>query len=253
MSIELTIASHISNTSSTVTQRRIEQFQTNHCVVLDDLFPQSIFELLRTEANQLMEQEAKRREVIIQESGNTPRAYLSVGRDAIARNGIYVPAVFHSEALRSYLSCIAGERLTKVPYQAEEFIINRQESTGDTHGWHWDDYGYAFIIVVESPDPLSGGRVELVPRVEWSRDDTENYLRKILSEMPVLGCHISAGHCYLMKTDTTLHRISPLTTSSRRTAVIYTYASPSDLMSTTITHGSMEDIYPEDTANARVR
>lgn len=199
------------------------------------------------EADALLKTKARRRDLTIKESGNTPRAYASVGRDEIARGSKIIPAIFHNEALRDFLSQIVGETLEKVPYQPEEFILNRQSAPGDTHGWHWDDYAYALILVLEAPDPLMGGRVEYVPCVEWQKDNTEQYLRDLLTVKSTRSDYIKAGQCYLSKANTMLHRVTPLTGPTTRSVVVITFASPEDMVSDSITHHSMEDIYPEST------
>ncbi|MGK6311189.1 hypothetical protein ACMGEZ_28765 [Variovorax sp. DT-64] len=51
-----------------------------------------------------------------------------------------------------------------------------------------------------------------------------------------------------MKTNTTLHRVSPLTENSNRIAIIYSFATENDLIDPSIEHGTMEVIYPKDTA-----
>jgi hypothetical protein len=225
----------------------IESFKESQIAVIDGLLPPGFFEEMRREADVLLTTEAMRREVVVEESGNTPRAYTSVGRDAIACGSKVIPAIFHNEAVRDLLSQIAGEALEKVPYEPEEFILNRQSLPGDTHGWHWDDYAYALILVLEAPDPLVGGRVEYVPFVEWQKNNTEQYLRDLLMAKPTRSAHIKAGQCYFMKTNTTLHRITPLAAPTTRTVAVITFASPEDMVSDSITHHSMQQIYPEST------
>ncbi|GGK42820.1 hypothetical protein GCM10011322_32360 [Salinarimonas ramus] len=197
------------------------------------------------ECSRLLANEARRRETTIRESGNTPRAYLSVGRDAIARSSTIIPALFANESVRAFLSKLAGERLERVPYKPEEYILNSATASGDTHGWHWDDYAYALIFVIEAPDPFLGGRVEYMPHVEWRKEDTEQYLRGLLTSSETRSAYVKAGQCYLMKANTTLHRVTPLTGDTRRTVVVFTYASPEDMTSDSITHTSMEELYPE--------
>jgi hypothetical protein len=225
-----------------------DKFRRDHIIVIDDLLPPAIVGSMREEARTLLETKAQRRQLIIKESGNTPRAYSSIGRDELLRHSSYVPALFHNVALRECLSQIAGEQLEKVPYEPEEFILNSQSTSGDTHGWHWDDYTYAFILVLEAPDPLLGGRIEYIANLEWQRKNTEGYLREMLATKPVRSIHVSSGQCYFIKSNTTLHRIAPLTGATTRTSLVLTYASPEDLVSDGITHNSMEAIYPETTA-----
>jgi hypothetical protein len=245
MQLAQAISKHVERMDHNYKARLAQTFKEHHVAIIDDLLPADLFERMRQDAQRLLRTEARRRELTIRESGNTPRAYTSVGRDAIAADAGVIPAIFQNDAVRDFLSEIAGERLERVPYQPEEYIVNSQSLPGDTHGWHWDDYSYAFIWVLEAPDPLLGGRVEFVPRVEWEKGDTETYLRNVLSKRQTRTAYIQAGQCYLMKTDTTLHRVTPLTGETTRSVAIFTFASPADMLSTKITHTSMEEIYPE--------
>lgn len=249
MEIESIISDHLSRFDPDLIDSYSRSFKETSLVKFDNLIPWNLFLQLREEAQTLLASESRRRDVIIKESGNTPRAYLSVGRDIIAKRGKLIPAIFHSESIRKYLSSIVGEEIAKVPYEPEEFIINSQQQPGDTHGWHWDDYAYAFIWMIEEPDPLSGGRVEFIPNIKWNKDNTEEWLKYNLSTKTVLSEHIKTGQCYFMKANTTLHRVSPIIRSTNRIVAILTYASQDDLISDDITHFSMEDIYPEIAGN----
>lgn len=219
-------------------------------VVIRDFLPTDLAQALAAEARLLLEQAAERREVIIEQSGGTPRAYQSVGRDAIRRDGTLIPAFFDHAGIPAFLSEIVGEQLFRVPYAPEEFIINSQCQTGDTHGWHWDDYSFALIWVVDEPDVLSGGRVEFVPRVRWDKSDTHSLLHRTLACEAIRSVHVPAGCCYLLRAKDALHRISPLTGKTRRTVIVFTYATAEDLADDSISHESMEAIYPSDTHHA---
>ncbi|MGJ4883967.1 MULTISPECIES: hypothetical protein [unclassified Bradyrhizobium] len=244
---ELRLASHIGGLSQGAIDQLSQTFRSNHVAVIDQLLPKDMVEALTSEANILLDRESKRRKLTIKESGNTPRAYSSVGRDAICQHDGIIPAIFNSDAVLSFLRKLAGENIERVPYRPEEYIINSQCEPGDTHGWHWDDYAYALIFVIEAPDPLLGGRVEYLSNVEWQKGSTEPYLRRVLQDNVVRSLYVNSGHCYFMKANTTLHRVAPLTGSTKRTVVVLTFASPEDMVSDSITHNSMEDIYPDDT------
>lgn len=225
-----------------------EEMGNHHCVNLGvDFLPQALRDALRNEANTLLDQVSERRELTIESTGRTPRRYRSVGRDAVAEHGVFTPGLFHAEALHEALSAIAGETIHRVPYAPEEFIINNQMSSGDTHGWHWDDYSYALIHVVEAPNPMVGGRVEFIANVPWNKDDSEQCVRDALENRVVKSLHVNTGETYFMKSNTTMHRISPLLGETNRIAIILSFASDEDLVDPTIEHTTMESIYPKDT------
>ncbi|MGK6311188.1 HalD/BesD family halogenase [Variovorax sp. DT-64] len=116
-----------------------EEFDFHQCVRIGNLIPHPLQASLHTEARRLLAEKSERRNVNIASTGNTPRSYRSVGRDAIREAGLVTPALFHSDILLMLLSTIAGEPVYRVPYAPEEYIINNQCGHGDTHGWHWDD------------------------------------------------------------------------------------------------------------------
>jgi hypothetical protein len=244
---ESAISRHIKRFPQSYLDKLSRNFKDDHIAIIDDLLPKEMVDILTTDVKDLLEKESKRRQLLIKESGNTPRSYTSVGRDAICDQAGAIPAIFSSDAVLQFLRKIAGEALERVPYKPEEYIINSQCEPGDTHGWHWDDYAYALIWIVDAPDPLLGGRVEYLANVEWKKDSTESYLRAILQGSCIRSSYIDRGQCYFMKTNTTLHRVAPLTGSTTRTVVVFTFASQEDLRSNSITHNSMEDIYPDDT------
>lgn len=84
--------------------------------------------------------------------------------------------------------------------QAE--IITRLERAGDSHGWHWDDYAFALVWVVECPPPADGGSVQGVPRTRWNKREPGG---PDLASHPIHSWYLQPGDAYLMRTDTTLH------------------------------------------------
>ncbi|RPE04697.1 hypothetical protein BBB56_02360 [Candidatus Pantoea deserta] len=246
--IEQQIEKHINSFPVSLINYLKSDYQSDLMVVIDDLLPQNIKLEMENEARTLLKEESLRREVIIAESGNTPRAYDSVGRNIIREKGKYIPAFFDSPAILNFFMQVTGEKLYRVPYEPEEFIINSQNKSGDTHGWHWDDYSYALVWVIDEPDVLSGGRVEFIPRIPWRKTDTRDWIKNVLKENTVFSRHVSQGQCYLLRARDALHRISPLTSESRRTVIVFTYANDLDLNDENLTHDSMEAIYPQDTS-----
>lgn len=83
MSIEEKIENHIHQFPVSLVNYLKSDYQEDLMVVIDDLLPHDVREGMETEARRLLSEEALRREVIIAQSGNTPRAYDSVGRNVI--------------------------------------------------------------------------------------------------------------------------------------------------------------------------
>jgi hypothetical protein len=248
--IEQSICGHLTSQPNQLKKFLSAAFHENDIAVIEDLLPHDLKDALHKEANELMSASAQRRDLVLEATGGTPRAYASVDRDTIFECGSIIKAIFESDTVRKYLSDVAGEPLHKVPYQPEEYIINSQEKSGDTHGWHWDDYTFALIWVVQAPDQLAGGRVEYVAATDWDKNNPRRALIDILGEREVRSRYIDSGCCYLMRANTTLHRVAPLMGDTRRTVIVFTYASDLDLTDPNISHETMEQIYADEIQKA---
>lgn len=240
---DLIVQNHLDSLPKEYVQQLRNEFITNHVVVMDSLLPDILKTALAAEARYLLAEHGKRRDLVIKQTGNTPRNFNSVARDPIAQNGKLIPAFFESHVIKNFLTTLNNdETVHPIPYEPEEFIINSQQATGDTHGWHWDDYAFALIWIVEAPQPEYGGLLEYVPRVDWDKTDLKNCVQKVLDTHPVNKMSFAADTCYFLKSNTTLHRISPLTGGSRRTVIVFSYASDDDLKSP-ISHETMEQLF----------
>ena len=237
------VSEHLSALPKQLTDLLAEKFRTDTVVQLEHLLPADLVDDLHDQALSLLSESARRRDLEIAATGGTPRAYLSVGRDAIFEDKGSITSFFESEVLRDYLSAIAGEPLHKVPYLQEEYIINSQAQSGDTHGWHWDDYTFALIWMVEAPDCMHGGHVEYMSRTRWDKENPRECLESLISSREIRSRYVRSGTCYLMRANTTLHRVAPLTHETRRTVIVFTYASEADLTDSSISHETMEEIY----------
>lgn len=239
------IEKYFDSVSEGITMMLAKNFAKDHIVVMD-LLPSELKCKMQQEALAVLDSESRRRDLVMESAGGTPRAYASVGRDAIRKNCRVIPSFFNSPAVLNFLSQVAGEQLYRVPYKPEEYIVNSQCEPRDTHGWHWDDYAYALVWAIESPNPLMGGRVEYIPNTEWDKTATREQMECILATGEVVGIHVPEGHCYLLKARYALHRVAPLTGKTRRTVVVFTYANRNDMNDPNISHETMEAIYAEE-------
>lgn len=237
------IDSHLRELASDVTLDLRDKFERNQVVKLCQLVPPNIVSQVQSEARALLAKHGKRRELTLKATGGTPRSYTSVDRDHIHQHNGSIRSFFESEAVREYLAEIVGEPVFRVPYAPEEYIINSQNQSGDTHGWHFDDYTYALIWVVDAPGPFDGGRVEFVNFTEWDKAAPREQLISLLSERTVQSLYMPAGSCYIMKARYALHRVAPILNDALRTVIVFTFASQADLDDQTISHETMEQIY----------
>lgn len=230
--------------SSPVVQDQVDgwrrNFKEHHMAVFDDFAAGLLRNDILVEADDLVARLARRRDMIMPTTGNTPRYYYAISRDDIVRYTRLIPFLYRSEELLSLLSTVVGEPLVPVPYEPEEIIMSHMVQAGDTHGWHWDDYSYALVWILRSPPPGGGGEVETVKDTSWDKDDPR--VDEWLSRGPIERHSFNSGDAYLLKTNTTMHRVTPIQPGMTRTMICFSYASLDDL-DKDISHETVETIY----------
>ncbi|NEY30951.1 ArpA protein [Streptomyces sp. PRKS01-65] len=225
-----------------------KRFRTDGYIEIPEFGPAGLKADIISEVYALLEEHGQRRQLKIASTGNSPRYYEAVGRNAIVANSEAIPASYRSPALLRFLAELTQEEgIVPVPWEPEEIVITRMTQTGDSHGWHWDDYSYSLIWIVEAPGEDEGGALEYVRDTEWDKQNPriEEYLR----EGTVERRQPAKGSVYLLKADTAMHRVAPLTKEgARRVILCYSYATLADL-DRDVTHETMEELYPEDHAS----
>jgi hypothetical protein len=197
------------------------------------------------EVNYLLDVAAQRRDVTIAATDHSPRRYEAVGRDPIFDNSVLIPALYRSPRFMRFVAAVTGEdEVITAPHIPEEVLISRMTQAGDSHGWHWDDYPYAVIWIIDAPPhPDDGGYLEYIPNTTW--DKANPRVQEHLDTHELKRGDIAEGMLYILKADTALHRVAPLVRDGlRRTVLVYTYATPADLLRE-VSHESMEEVYPE--------
>jgi hypothetical protein len=189
--------------------------------------PAATYAALAAEVTPALDAHAERRDLCIAATGGSPRRYRIVGRDTLAATCPATASFYRSARLLELLSAVAGEPLVPVPYAPEELIATRLENAGDTHGWHWDDYGFALVWVLRAPPPEDGAALEYVTGVPWSKTDPR--IDAILAQREPVRVHIATGTVYLLRSDTTLHRVTPLHRNAKRDALCFSYAALREL------------------------
>ncbi|MFN8074246.1 MAG: hypothetical protein U0Q15_02360 [Kineosporiaceae bacterium] len=218
------------------------QYEAEDYVELPSFAPDGLQAQALAELETLFAENARRRDLLMAATGNTPRRYSNLDRDALAAGSTIVPAVYLNPGLIELLQDITGEDVHPVPYVPEEFIASRLHEPGDVHGYHWDDYTWALIWVFKMPPVELGGSLEYVKRVPWNREDPQ--IDELVAKGPLERRHPPVGGAYLLKADTALHRVAPLNAPSERMIVCYSYATAHDLTQP-ISHETMELLYPE--------
>lgn len=225
-----------------ITARRARQeFRATGFAKVGFLLAVSLRESVGAEVLRLVERAGVRRDLRFAETGNTPRRMRNVRQAEIDTLGTVIPRVYESTSLRKALSTVAGEPLLPCPYLPERYVITRLERSGDTHGWHWDDYAFALVWVIECPPSADGGSVQGVPHTRWNKHDAG--VDRILAEGPIHSWQLRPGDAYLLRTDTTMHRVEPIR-RGRRTILNMAFASRHDL-TRSVSHETMDNLWAD--------
>lgn len=204
------------------------------------LLPDDVKERVAEEVREILDLQSVRRDLRLAETSDSPRYMRNVtATDIRAHDGVTVD-LYQSSAFRSALASIAGEEVLECPYEPEHYVVTHLERPGDTHGWHWDDYSFGVILVIDCPPVEYGGFVQTVPNTRWDKKNPQVFDQ--LVNNPTYSHELRPGDIYLLRTDTTLHRVHPLEEGAKRTIINMAYAAERDLTKE-ITHETMEDLF----------
>lgn len=193
---------------------------------INELVPEPVTKAVRQEVFDLVESHAVRRDMHIETTGNSPRYMSTVPRRFIEENGTVVRTIYESDAVKKYLGAIAGDSL-KPSIKDENYIIAKLEKRGDTHGWHWGDYPYTLIWIIEAPKMEHGGLLQCIPHTEWNKSDPR--INWFIANNLIKSYFHETGEVYFLKSDTTLHRVTPMETEGIIRIILNTcWASESD-------------------------
>jgi len=121
-------------------------------------------------------------------------------------------------------------------------VASQLSHAGDTHGWHWDDYAYAFVWIMKTPPKTGGGSLEYVPHTHWNRKNPN--VPQVLRDHAIHSRHPDEGSAYLLRSDTSLHRVAPLLQDASRLIINFVFADKKDLTKE-VSHETMERMFPE--------
>ena len=204
-----------------------ERFANEHIVVLKEFAPPELTEAIRAEARDIADRHGATHDLVFEITDNTPRRMTTVGQPVIRDEGPLIHAFYFNPDLLTFVSDLVGEQVHTCPYAGEHYVISTLDRNGDTHGWHWDDYTYGIILVLEAPHYTDGGFIQAVPNTSWNKQNPDVYGALLSSQ--VRSYALEPGDAYVVKTNTTMHRVHPIRGESRRTIINMTLASTADL------------------------
>lgn len=166
-----------------------------------------------------LEAVARRRDFAMACMDDSPRHMTTLGGHVISETSELIPSLYRDRNLIGLVGQVAGEPVIEVEDPVERHVLNILHRAGDTHGAHTDDHPYALVLFLEAPkDPADGGLVRFLPRATSLRNLDHGHART---------AHHHAGDAYLLRSDTTAHRVTPLARPGlRRTVLNFAYTTP---------------------------
>lgn len=192
------------------------------------LLPYQVKRTLAAEALALVDQHRQLGELLpgseAHPSPPSTRPGISVPPRAIAAHAALIPRLYECDALRRDLSVVAAESVLPCP-EPRRYAVTRTHRD-ETPQWHWDDYSFALVLVVECPPLEDGGFVQTVPHTHRERQYAD--VHRTLTRNPIHSWELHPGDLYLMRTASTLHRVYPFE-HGRRTIMTMCFATRADL------------------------
>lgn len=209
-------------------------------VQLRGFLPTTLEHVMTREANELLRSCGRRVNVCVKSTGNTPRKYVSVSRNDVFAHAPLVTQFYSNPELIQFLTELTGSDVIRAPYKPEQIVVNQMDEVGDTHGWHWDDYSYSLVVMLQAPARQSGAQVEYVDGTSWDKKSAR--VQHYLDTMKVQSFDLVAGSAYLLLGKRVMHRVTPLLAADTRKIICFTFAKEEERVAE-MDHGSMEDIY----------
>jgi hypothetical protein len=207
--------------------RKLSQhFRREGYVKLRGLVPDDLFQEVSDEVYRLLDLHERRIDIHLAETGNSPRFMSTISQQSIASSSELIPAVYESEAMMGFLSRLAAQPVVQCPWDEEKYIAIRQHKKGDTHGWHWGDFSFTVIWIIEAPSAEFGGQLQTIPHTDWNKEDPR--VEEYLEERPITTRGHVTGDIYFLRSDTTLHRTIPLNADRTRVILNTCWGSESD-------------------------
>ncbi|MFH8411320.1 hypothetical protein ACH4FX_42170 [Streptomyces sp. NPDC018019] len=195
-----------------------DRFAADGYLPLPALVPPEVLPVIDSEVRRLGKL-AVRRDFSMECTDRSPRHMTTLGGHAIAQDSELIPQLYHDEHLLDLLGRLADVQVVPVSDPLERHVINSLHQQGDTHGAHTDDYPLALVLFIEAPaDPTHGGLLEYAPyAIDLS----------VLQTNAARRAHHRPGDGYLLRSDTTAHRVAPLRRPGlRRTVLNFAYTTP---------------------------
>lgn len=203
-------------------------------------FDESIIKMLQIEMEQALVDYGVRKDFLSEHTDGTPRHMFTVNKRSLDQSSPLFSEFYHSKDVLKLLKLLACLKVNSLPWDDEKYLINALIKPKDVHGWHWDDYAYAFVFIGDCPPEEYGGNIECVPHSNSGKEKKCVYT--VLENSPVSVYHFTPGSFYFMRSDRTLHRVAPIKEGYRRISLTMSYCDNEDLKKD-MDHKTIYDLY----------
>ncbi|WP_052230593.1 hypothetical protein [Streptomyces sp. CT34] len=194
------------------------RFAADGYLPLPGLIRPDLLRALHDETRRL-EKLAIRRDFAMESMADSPRRMTILGGQIIAAESALIPRLYGDAELIGLIGRIAQLPTVPVRDPVERYVLNILHREGDTHGAHTDDYPLALVLFVEAPLDREGDGL-----LEYVRHTTDLHA---WGTRAVRCAHHCPGDAYLLRSDTTAHRVTPLNRPGlRRTVLNFAYTTP---------------------------
>jgi len=203
--------------------QRVMAFSAEGFVKVTGIMPDEAVDLVREDAIRIADKFSTHWKTNLATTGYTPRDMDVVMNDDIAANSEIINSIYRLPALRRVLEAVSIAQVCDMPERNEELFLSRHHKPGNTHGWHWGDYSYAMCWILVAPPLDGGGHLQCVPHTVWRKDD-RNIVNKYLEQRKISNYPFVSGDIYWLRTDTTMHRTTPITQETLRVMLNMSWA-----------------------------
>lgn len=222
-------------------KRFSEKFSRDGMLIISDIIPGDVLKEIKNEVLKLLDEHNERIDIKLETTDYTPRKMNIITHESMVKNADFIKKVYENESLVKIINAIVRDQIIGYISDDEGLFVAKQEKLGDTHGWHWGDYSFALIFVLETPPIEVGGMLQCVPHTTWNKEKSN--INQYLCENKIDTYGFKSNDIYLLKTDTTLHRTVPLTEETTRIILNMTWGTEADKLRH---HGAKKDTWWQD-------
>jgi hypothetical protein len=221
--------------SDPLTIRRLSvEFANTDYVKLPSFLAPGAWAALRSDAQDISEAGVARD--FLMPGYFTRRKMRGIGGQIIRSSSPSLVSMYENREIRCFLDAITGAKVHSCRHENEFMVMNIFDRTGATHGWHFDDPAFALILILDAPHHSEGGWLEYIDhnlapsqRTEIARHGgLPVYLSQPTIKRAIKRRHHKQGDAYILRADRCLHRVTPVTTASRRAVLNLAYEDRSD-------------------------